>query len=50
MNVLVVGGTGFIGREVIGKLVQAGHRVHVPTRRYAHGRPLMVHGNGWLAG
>ncbi len=43
MNVLVVGGTGFIGREVIGKLVQAGHQVHVPTRRYAHGRPLMVY-------
>ena len=43
MNVLVIGGTGFIGREIVGKLVQAGHRVHVPTRRYAHGRPLMVY-------
>lgn len=43
MNVLVIGGTGFIGREIVGKLVQAGHRVHVPTRRYVHGRPLMVY-------
>lgn len=43
MNVLVIGGTGFIGREVVGKLVQAGHRVHVPTRRYVHGRLLMVY-------
>jgi NADH dehydrogenase len=43
MNVLVIGGTGFVGREIVGKLVQAGHRVHVPTRRYAHGRPLMVY-------
>lgn len=43
MNVLVIGGTGFIGREIVGKLVQAGHRVNVPTRRYVHGRPLMVY-------
>lgn len=43
MNVLLIGGTGLIGREIVGKLVQAGHRVHVPTRRYTHGRPLMVH-------
>lgn len=32
-NILVLGGSGFVGRHVCEKLVRAGHRVTVPTRR-----------------
>lgn len=42
MRVLVIGGTGFIGQHVVAQLVKAGHAVHVPTRRYAKGRDLLV--------
>lgn len=43
MRVLVIGGTGFVGRCVVGRLVAAGHSVHVPTRRLLHARELQVH-------
>ena len=43
MRVLVIGGTGFVGRCVVSRLVAAGHVVHVPTRRLAHARELQVH-------
>lgn len=43
MRILVVGGTGFIGRRLVGRLCAAGHAVTVPTRRYARGRDLLVH-------
>ena len=43
MRILVIGGTGFLGRCVVGRLVAAGHEVHVPTRRLAHARELQVH-------
>ena len=43
MRVLVIGGTGFIGRQLVGRLVANGHTVHVPTRRYAQGRELLVY-------
>ena len=43
MRVLVIGGTGFVGRCIVGRLVAAGHVVHVPTRRLAHARELQVH-------
>ena len=43
MRVLVIGGTGFIGRQVVGRLIASGHTVHVPTRRYAQGRELLVY-------
>lgn len=33
MRVLVLGGTGFVGRHVCEQLVRAGHQVTVPTRR-----------------
>ena len=33
MRVLVLGGTGFVGRHVCEQLVRAGHPVTVPTRR-----------------
>ena len=42
MRVLVIGGTGFIGQHLVARLVRAGHDVHVPTRRYATGRDLLV--------
>jgi uncharacterized protein YbjT (DUF2867 family) len=42
MRVLVMGGTGFIGRHLVARLVAAGHFVHVPTRHYQNGRDLLV--------
>ncbi len=42
MRVLVIGGTGFIGRHLLERLVRAGHTVYVPTRRYQNGRDLLV--------
>jgi len=33
MRILLLGGTGFVGRHVCEHLVRAGHRVTVPTRR-----------------
>ena len=41
-NILVIGGTGFVGRAVCERLVQrnggGGGRITVPTRRLAHGQ------------
>lgn len=39
-RVLVLGGTGFVGRSTCERLVRAGWTVRVPTRRLAHGRAL----------
>jgi uncharacterized protein YbjT (DUF2867 family) len=45
-NVLILGGTGFVGRSVCARLVAcsgaAGGRVSVATRRFAHARPLQL--------
>ncbi len=41
-TIVVAGGAGFIGREVVARLSGAGHRVIVPTRRRAHGRELWL--------
>ncbi len=35
-RVLVLGGSGFVGRHVCEQLVRAGHQVTVPTRRASH--------------
>lgn len=35
-RILVLGGTGFVGRQLCGQLVRAGHMVTVPTRRARH--------------
>lgn len=37
-NVLVLGGTGFLGRHVCEKLQRAGYRITVPTRRAINAR------------
>ena len=40
-TILILGGTGFIGRHIINRLAAAGHRVRVPTRRLTRARPLL---------
>jgi NADH dehydrogenase len=41
-NVLVIGGTGFIGSHIIAKLADADCRVTVPTRRETHATHLLL--------
>jgi len=41
-TVLVVGGTGFVGRHVVAQLAAAGHRVVAPTRRRGNARELLL--------
>jgi NADH dehydrogenase len=41
-KVLVLGGSGFVGRHVVAALARAGHAVTVPTRRWAHARHLLT--------
>ncbi len=40
--VVVVGGTGFVGRHIVATLVDSGYRVVVPTRRRAVARDLFL--------
>jgi NADH dehydrogenase len=41
-NILVLGGSGFVGSALIGKLSSQGRRVRVATRRYEDGRHLIL--------
>jgi len=41
-DILVLGGTGFIGQRLVERLAAAGCRVRVPTRRRVNGRELLV--------
>ena len=41
-SILVLGGTGFIGRHVVAKLAAAGHRITVLTRKADRARPLQM--------
>ena len=41
-DVLVLGGTGFVGRHVVARLVADGHRVVVPTRRRERARDVQL--------
>lgn len=41
-NILVIGGSGFIGRHIVGRLVQRALKVTVPTRRRARSRHLIL--------
>jgi uncharacterized protein YbjT (DUF2867 family) len=43
MRILVVGGSGFIGQHVVGKLASRGYSIFVPTRRLPHARELLVY-------
>lgn len=40
-TILILGGTGFIGRHIVNRLTAAGYHVRVPTRRLARARPLL---------
>jgi len=42
MNICVLGGGGFVGTELVRRLVNAGHWVRVPTRSLAHVERLRV--------
>ena len=42
MNVCVLGGSGFVGTELVTRLAFAGHWVRVPTRNVRHAEPLRV--------
>lgn len=41
-TIVVLGGSGFVGRHVVARCVAAGHRVVVVTRRRANARTLFV--------
>jgi NADH dehydrogenase len=41
-SILVLGGTGFVGRHVVDRLVAGGYKVLVPTRRFDKARFLQV--------
>ena len=40
MNILILGGSGFVGRAICSKLVAAGHTITVPTRKRDNARAL----------
>jgi uncharacterized protein YbjT (DUF2867 family) len=42
LGVCVLGGTGFVGTELVTRLAAAGHTVRVPTRHISHGNHLKV--------
>jgi uncharacterized protein YbjT (DUF2867 family) len=42
MNIIVLGGTGFIGRHLCEKLIRAGHRVTVATRKLENAREIQM--------
>jgi NADH dehydrogenase len=41
-SVCVLGGTGFVGRTLVAKLVRSGYRVRIPTRNRQRARKLLV--------
>lgn len=42
MKIIILGGTGFIGRHICEKLIRAGHQVTVPTRKIENARSLQT--------
>ncbi len=49
MNIVVAGGTGFLGREITGALLDAGHAVTVASRSNPTKRPIDARAK-WVAG
>ena len=41
-DILVVGGSGFVGRHLVAALAARGARVTVPTRRRERAKPLIM--------
>jgi uncharacterized protein YbjT (DUF2867 family) len=41
-QICVLGGTGFVGRHLLNRLVERTHKLIVPTRRLAHARDLYL--------
>jgi NADH dehydrogenase len=41
-KVLLIGGGGFIGQQIASKLASLGHKIIIPTRRFAHVKDLWV--------
>ena len=41
-KILLIGGTGFVGRHLARALVEAGVQVTVPTRRYEKNRDITM--------
>jgi len=41
-SVLIVGGSGFVGRHVVNRLVEDGHKVVVPTRRQSNANEIKL--------
>lgn len=41
-SISVLGGTGFVGRVLVNRLIRAGYRVRVPTRHRERNRDLLV--------
>ena len=42
MKIIILGGTGFIGRHICEKLIRAGHQVTVPTRKIVNAREIQT--------
>jgi uncharacterized protein YbjT (DUF2867 family) len=42
LRICVIGGTGFVGSELVARLAARGHFVRVPTRVFANGKHLLV--------
>lgn len=40
MKIFITGGTGFIGRSLVARLLEGGHELTLLTRSLRHGRPL----------
>ena len=42
MKIIILGGTGFLGRHICEKLIRAGHQVTVPTRKLENARAIQM--------